>query len=69
MMGHGFFYATFTTSPGIFFGASLVKDFAGDIITIPCQIRLACFCWEKFNNILDTKYFLLPGLGYQDHLD
>lgn len=36
MMGHRFFYATFTTSHGMCFLASLVKDFAGDIITITC---------------------------------
>ena len=40
MMGQGFTYATFTTSPGIFL-ASLGQLFAGDIITISCQRRLS----------------------------
>ena len=69
MMCHGFFYVTFTRSPGGFFWSRWSRicwRYNHDNMseTMACSLQI------KFNN-LRKGILLLPGLGlgYQDHLE
>lgn len=72
MMGHGFFYATFTTSPGIFFWPQLSKNLL-EIYSNHDNMSetTGLFLLKKKINYFRNEILLLPGLGlgYQDHLD
>lgn len=65
MMGHGFFYATFTTSPGIFFWPQLSKNLL-EIYSNHDNMSetTGLFLLKKKSTILETKYFYCRAWGW-----
>ncbi len=63
MMGHGFFCATFTTSPGIFFGLigqRFCWRYNHDTISETIGHSFA----EKNSTVLETQCFYCRGWGW-----